>query len=227
LKFDLSHFLFYNLTVKNMIRSIKFIYFISLLLLVILITDLGCDTERRMPRNSQVSVEKEEEMGKLSPPKLDIGILEIRVHDLTNIERQKRGLPLLKIDNKLSEIARRHSEDMARRGFFNHVNPEGQDPTGRAKAARYPIRRDFGNYYTIGIGENIFQNSLYDSAKYINGVLESYNWNSLEKIANFTVEGWMNSPGHRKNILDSKYDREGIGVAISSDMKVLITQNFW
>ena len=66
---------------------------------------------------------------------------------------------------------------------------------------------------------------LYSSTTYINGV-PSHDWNTQEEIAIVAVEGWMNSQGHRENILDPSYDRAGIGVAIAEDDRVYITQNF-
>ena len=80
-------------------------------------------------------------------------------------------------------------------------------------------------HITPGLAENIYQNNLYDSVTYYNGI-PSYDWNTQEEIAQSTVEGWMDSPGHRKNILTSSYDREGIGVAIATNDKVYITQDF-
>ena len=109
--------------------------------------------------------------------------------------------------------------------FFSHDNLIGQDPTERGRLAGYYCRKDFGSYYTEGIAENIFQNNLYDSVTYYNGI-PSYDWNTQEEIAKSTVSGWMTSPGHRENILTATYDKEGIGVAISSDDEVLITQDF-
>lgn len=75
-----------------------------------------------------------------------------------------------------------------------------------------------------GLAENISQNWAYDSITYVNGI-PIYDWNTEENIAQQTVIGWMNSPGHRENIL-SGFHSEGIGVAIASDDKVYITQNF-
>jgi uncharacterized protein YkwD len=69
------------------------------------------------------------------------------------------------------------------------------------------------------------QNNLYDSVTYYNGI-PRYAWNTQEEIAQSTVDGWMTSPGHRQNILTSTYNREGIGVAIDSDNKVYITEDF-
>ncbi|MDD1700884.1 MAG: CAP domain-containing protein, partial [Methanoregula sp.] len=109
--------------------------------------------------------------------------------------------------------------------YFAHVNPAGQDPTSRATADGYTCRKTYGSYYTYGIAENLFQNNLYSSATFYNNRETVYNWNSPEAIAQTTVAGWMNSSGHKKNILTRTFDREGIGVAIASE-KVYITENF-
>ena len=53
-----------------------------------------------------------------------------------------------------------------------------------------------------------------------------YNWSSMESIATSTVTGWMESPGHRKNILEPHWQSEGIGVAVAPDYSVYITENF-
>ena len=159
-------------------------------------------------------------------PVIDILELEADIHNLINNERQKYGLSPLVYDDELAQIARDHSLDMATRNYFSHDNPEGQGPTERAKVAGYNCYKNFGTSYRDGIGENIFQNNLYNGVTYYNGV-PVYDWNSQSEIASSTVIGWMNSPGHRQNILDSSYDKEGIGIAISSDDKVYITQDFW
>lgn len=61
--------------------------------------------------------------------------LEYEMFLLINEERRKRGLPLLKIDEKLKQVARAHSTDMFRRGYFSHVTPEGLNPFQRMKNA--------------------------------------------------------------------------------------------
>ncbi|MFH1473400.1 MAG: CAP domain-containing protein [Candidatus Aenigmatarchaeota archaeon] len=151
--------------------------------------------------------------------------LEKEVHDLTNKERLKYNLRELEWDGRLANIARNHSADMALNDFFNHLNLKGEDPSERGNAVSYPCLKDYGFYYTTGIAENIFQGYLYSSiTKY--EYTEVYDWSSQNQIAQDTVNGWMDSPGHRENILTSSYDKEGIGVAISSDYKVYVTQNF-
>ena len=160
-----------------------------------------------------------------SPPAIDIPILELRVHELINQQRRSNGLSSLSYDSSLASIARKHSADMARNNYFAHVNLEGLGPTERGTKVGYSCYKNYGSYYTTGIAENIMQNNLYDSITYYNGI-PRYAWNSQEEIAQSTVSGWMNSPGHRQNILTSNYDREGIGVAIASDSKVYVTEDF-
>lgn len=152
-------------------------------------------------------------------PEIDPSKLERKIHELINKQRQYNGVSELSFDSKLEVIAQKHSQDMASNNFFEHINLKGEDPTQRGADIGYTCRKDYGSYYTNGIAENIFQNNLYDSVTYYNEI-PVYNWNSFEEIAQSTVNGWMNSPGHRQNILKSTYDREGIGVAISSDEEI-------
>ena len=90
----------------------------------------------------------------------------------------------------------------------------------------YDCRKDFGSYYTFGLAENIYQAWLYGQYWTQFGVVVSKDYYELEELASLVVDGWMDSPGHRDNILDSSYDREGIGIAISADEQVYVTQNF-
>ena len=115
---------------------------------------------------------------------------------------------------------------MAQRNFFSHETPEGKNPTDRGSIVGYNSRKDYGTYYTYGLAENIFMSNLYHSVTYYNGVPQ-YHCMSQSEIAKSTVSGWMASSGHRKNILTSTYDKEGIGVAVSLERnEVYVTQNF-
>jgi len=163
-------------------------------------------------------------------PTTDISKLELKIHDLTNIERQKLNLSLLSYDAEIRNIARGHSEDMSVRNFFAHETPDGKSPTDRALSANFALdnRSWFKklNSTQWQFGENIYQTNLYDSVYMINDIPTDYYWNDLEKIAKVTVDGWMNSKEHRDNIVSSLWKKEGIGVYISNDDKVFITQNF-
>jgi uncharacterized protein YkwD len=160
-----------------------------------------------------------------TPPDIDLDELALRVHELINEEREKHDLAVLDWDSRLARIAELHSDDMAEREYFDHVNPDGEDPSDRAERRGYDCFKIQGAYYTIGIGENIMQGWLYDSVYYVGGA-PIYQWITEEEIAELTVSGWMDSEGHRKNILTESYDKEGIGVASTSDYKLYITENF-
>ncbi len=105
------------------------------------------------------------------------------VVDLTNRERARAGLPPLAGDPLLTTAAQEHSADMVARAFYAHTAPDGSRPWDRAAAAGSTRRT---------IGENIAcgQRSPAD-----------------------VVEGWMNSPGHRANILNPGFTHIGIGFA--------------
>lgn len=158
-------------------------------------------------------------------PEIRIPDLERRIHALINKERTNRKLQPLQLEERLSRVARAHSQDMAQRNFFSHVNPDGKDPTARGENRGYTCRKVSGNIITTGLAENIFQGNLYSRIR-IRGTEKSYDWSSAEKIATEGVTGWMKSPGHRENILTNGYQRTGIGISISKDDKVYVTQLF-
>jgi uncharacterized protein YkwD len=115
---------------------------------------------------------------------------------------------------------------MADRNYFAHETPEGLDPTGRGSLVGYSCYKDYGSYYTTGIAENIFKGWTYSTTHFTNGIETSRDWLTSQELAADTVMGWMNSPGHRANILTATYDREGIGIAIGSDYSVYVTEDF-
>ena len=135
---------------------------------------------------------------------------------LTNIERVAAGLRPLRRDGDIAEIARAHSADMLANGKLAH-ELGGKDANERAEAAGYDCRRlvsesNGTRTYTRGLSENISQ--------------RSGDWSpDPEPIARKIVTGWMNSPGHRKNILDPMNERIGVGVAYNEGTWYS-TQNF-
>jgi uncharacterized protein YkwD len=160
-------------------------------------------------------------------PYIDHTALESRIHELINVQREQNGDSSLSYDSFLADIARGHSWDMVVRNYFEHEDPDGKNARARGEAAGYPCIKDYGTYYTSGLSENIYQGYRYSSYWTApNGTVTSYNWNTQEALAQAAVTGWMNSEGHRKNILDTHFSQEGIGVAFSTDDKVLITENF-
>jgi len=111
------------------------------------------------------------------------------------------------------------------------MNPDGLDARARGEWAGYPCVREYDRYYTEGISENIAMMYRYDAYKNLvapNGTVmqTEYQWSTEEYIANKVVNGWMNSEGHRNNILDYHFQQEGIGVAFAPDNAIYITENF-
>lgn len=114
----------------------------------------------------------------------------------TNAERTRRGLGELTVDTRLARAAHAHSADMVRRGFFAHENPDGQQVWDRAAAAGYAYRK---------VAENIAAG---------------------QRSAEEVVLGWMNSPGHRANILDAELSEIGVGRVEGGPYGVYWTQVF-
>lgn len=143
--------------------------------------------------------------------------IEQLVHAKVNEKRDSRGLSVLTFDTDLAEIARYHSKNMAQNDYFAHTSPDGEEMEDRYDRFGYECRADMGgNQYATG-GENIFKQS-YTGFTFTN-----------EELADKTVEGWMNSPGHRENMLKEYWSNEGIGVYIEEDgseTTVYVTQNF-
>ncbi|MDP4012646.1 MAG: CAP domain-containing protein [Candidatus Nanoarchaeia archaeon] len=158
----------------------------------------------------------------LQPSNLEVDIadLELEVHTLINEQRKIYGLKSLSLDDNLAEIARLHSEDMAINGFFSHDDLKGFDPTDRAKRANYLCKKTYVRYYTDGIAENIMLTPIAFDVEGCGNTKE------LSNLAKCIVDGWMSSTGHRNNILTQTYDRQGIGIAISSDNKAYVTEDF-
>ena len=137
---------------------------------------------------------------------------ELLIHAYTNEERTKHGLGQLVLDENISNVAILHSQDMLDNDFFEHDNLKGQTPTDRGNILGVSCVKDYGSYYTEGLGENIFY-------------LEGYWTEDVRDNSKIIMEGWMNSKGHRENILEKDYDKIGIGVKFSNS-KIYATQNF-
>ncbi|MFE0651992.1 CAP domain-containing protein [Streptomyces sp. NPDC059534] len=108
-----------------------------------------------------------------------------KVIALVNAERAKAGCGALTANATLNKAAQGHSDDMAARDFFDHTNPDGAGPGERVTAAGYP----WSTY-----GENIAMGQ-----------------STPEQV----MESWMNSPGHRANILNCDFKEIGIGIHTS------------
>ena len=115
---------------------------------------------------------------------------------LINNRRAARGLPRLRINHRLSRAAKWHTHDMVRRSYFGHVSQRGRDVTDRLYGARY-----LGGRFSWAVGENLAWGS---------GSL-----GTPRKI----VQAWMNSAGHRQNMLDPRFREIGIGVIANGPVR--------
>ena len=152
----------------------------------------------------------------------------------TNEERKKAGLPPFIHDSMISTIARNHSRNMAQTGQYSHkIN--GKDQTARALAAGYDCRayRSDGSY-SYGLAENIDQlQRVKKRTRVGQGPWQASKYSNQQQMAREHVQRWMDSPGHRKNILSPESKRIGVGVSVTIDEKygypsekTWATQNF-
>ena len=159
-----------------------------------------------------------------SGPDIDIAQLENKIHALINKERAKRGLSALLNDERLQKVARKYSQDMVRRNFFSHNDPDGRCFYDRYRAEGFACSIRTGNTTCMG-AENIAQTILYSSYFYKDGKT-FFNWNTEDKIATSVVKLWMGSKGHKTNILTPYFKQHGIGIALADDGKAYITEDF-
>lgn len=111
----------------------------------------------------------------------DITDYENQVINLVNNERIKRGLPLLKSDWQLSRVARHKSQDMKENKYFSHTSPTYGTP--------FQMMQSYGISYKTA-GENIAKG---------------------QSTPHAVVNSWMNSSGHRANILNTSFTHIGVG----------------
>lgn len=121
---------------------------------------------------------------------------ELKIVELVNAERAKLGLRALAVDTKLSQVARLKSEDMRDKRYFAHQSPTYGSP--------FDMMRQFGITYRTA-GENIAAG---------------------QRTPEEAMRGWMNSSGHRANILNSSFTHIGIGHAVGGSYGNYWTQMF-
>ena len=154
-------------------------------------------------------------------------LVERAIHERVNEIRTERGLQPLDYSPALAEIAASFSRQMAREEFFSHVAPDGATFADRYDRFGYDCRVRTGeNRYATG-GENLAYTYAYAPVRTEAGVV-SYDGNET-RIARGIVSGWMNSSGHRQNLLRPYWENEGLGVVLDPEdgrTQVVVTQNF-
>ncbi|HEX5714901.1 MAG TPA: CAP domain-containing protein [Thermoanaerobaculia bacterium] len=130
----------------------------------------------------------------------DSGAVREEMLALVNAARKKAGLKTLRLNSVLHKAAQAHAEDMLARGYFAHESPSGTTVRERSRKAGYDW---------AAVGENI-----------------AFGQTSVDEV----METWMDSPGHRKNILSRNYTEMGVGLALGKGpdgkYQILWVQNF-
>lgn len=130
------------------------------------------------------------------PDQGSISDYEKEVARLVNVERSKRGLQTLALNAQISKVARLKCQDMVNKHYFSHTSPTYGSP--------FKMMESFGIRFSTA-GENI-----------------AYGQKTPAEVMN----GWMNSPGHRANILSRTYTNIGVGLAKTSTGVKYWTQMF-
>lgn len=161
-------------------------------------------------------------------PTLQIADIELRIHSKVNAVRRDEGLPPYEWRAVLARVAQAHSCDMAQRGFFDHVAPDGSTPTQRAYRRGVTCRtQGIDGQALLGVSENLFRTWLYSGYEDWTQGASSwrvYEWQTADDIAQATVNGWLDSPAHRQAMLDPTSEDHGIGVCIGEKDVVLVAQ---
>jgi len=126
--------------------------------------------------------------------------LELEVLQRTNQVRQERGLRALQWDARAYQAAAAHARDMLQRNFFAHQNLEGLGAAERLRAA---------GVWEVVVGEN----------------LASFEGYPDPEIPQRALAGWMNSPGHRANLLRPEFTHLGVAL-LRQGRRVVVVQNF-
>ena len=131
-------------------------------------------------------------------PAEDLHSIEIQVHQIVNQARNSHHLPALNWNETLAAEARRHALRIAMGHFFAHQDPVRGDIDQRLNRSGIEWMR---------CAENLYEGDNRDLAKE-------------------AVRSWLQSEGHRKNILDSMFSDSGVGIAIKADKTVVIVQEY-
>jgi uncharacterized protein YkwD len=158
------------------------------------------DEDSGLVRKRTVETEKVKITNLPKPSASQIFDLEKLCFALINQKRAETGLEPLKWSDEVAKIARLHSENMVKFNFFSHKGIDGKSVDGRADS--------LGITEWTAMGENIAYNRGYQ--------------NPIETA----VEKWMESQGHRANLLNRRWKESAVGIAVTSDGTYFFTQVF-
>lgn len=163
--------------------TLKIWFFSSAVALLV----MGCEKAiEYLPPLPRVEIPSEKpRTPSVSPQSANTTKIEANIRASINQVRQKQKLQPLKNNERLAEVARKYSREMAEKNFFSHTGVDGSTLASRVEAS--------GIIYWL-VGENLFKGT---------------NLNEPVRIA---VKGWLESPGHRANIIRPSFTETGVGV---------------
>ncbi|WP_103900203.1 CAP domain-containing protein [Clostridioides difficile] len=153
-------------------------------------------TDKPEDNNNSDSTNKPDDNNNSGSTSESFSAYQKEVVDLVNIERAKAGLNPLTLDSSISNVATKKSQDMIDNNYFSHNSPTYGSP--------FDMLKKFGISYKTA-GENIAIG---------------------QKTPKEVVNAWMNSEGHRKNIMNPNFSKIGVGVAQKSGGSIYWTQIF-
>jgi uncharacterized YkwD family protein len=158
----------------------------------------GIDLSQLMNENPQIKEPSSLKSGEtINVPHMeDISSEENKVLELVNRERGKKGLQMLKGNSELTRVARKKCQDMINKNYFAHQSPTYGSPFQMMEAE--------GIRFSAA-GENIAKG---------------------QRTAEEVMSAWMNSPGHRSNIMSPVYTELGVGMAKDKNGNIYWTQLF-
>ncbi len=122
----------------------------------------------------------------VTPQLLAQSDIQAQLLQLLNAERQKIGAPPLRISSQLAQAAQRHADDMAKNNFLSHEGSDGSTMESRIQETGYAFS---------AIAENVAGG---------------------QPTPESVIQTWLNSSGHRRNMLNPEYTEIGIGYATNS-----------
>ena len=157
------------------------------------------DVKKTSDSRPRIYVENAETKPNISapPPVFD---LERQAFQLINEKRREQRLKSLEWNETIAKIARLHSQNMANHKFFSHTGLDGSMVSDRADKSGLNKWR--------AIGENIAYNRGY------------------EQPIEFAVERWMQSPSHKRNLLDEQWRESAVGIFVTPEGTYYFTQVF-
>lgn len=161
---------------------------------------------------------------------------EHKIHDLVNVQRLNLGLTAIDWNEQLAFIARGHSKDMALRDYFSHNDTEGRNFVYRYNNSGFKcdivistrgnlreIAEGAENLFLINIAQRQWFNEFPATGKQVYSHSDYY---TEDELAEKIVIGWMNSPSHHEDIVKPFWKSEGIGVFVTDNYSVYVTENF-